>query len=353
MYSLHNTVILNFGMSSSPVLFAGHLAATLSSLIVATVVSTQAQMLCAAQSWNMDVLGLLLVSLQLAVMCLPYVGYHKAGGPALFPPISLANHYTWQRRALTWMAFSLLAGGTHAWGTLTLQGNPLQADTLVATIFGYGPSLGLVLLAGNPVPLHDYRTVYVAPGTKVEWLTPAAFYSEPASKATAMQRAVVRLSMSGHVLGAFMLLILPSVAGLFRSEWYTKLCGATTLALLLVRRLHGQLPIYHIARSQLGTRVMETYKRAAAAPGWKNQLCTPLQEKRGLSRHVNQLGVAEHVLLNAQMMVMLAYQHHSDISGAVGWTTRGICLVWNVGFASIGGRWWLSRLLQTATKYAA
>jgi len=228
-----------------------HLAATLSSWAVATIVSAQARRLCTPSSWNMDVLGLLLVLIQIAAMGMPYVGYHKAGGPVLFPPISCANNYTLHRRVLTWVAFTLLAGGMHAWTSLTSTSNPMQITAVATTTFHHVPSAGLILLAGNPVPLRDYTTAVVARGTHVEWLTPAAFSHAP-SKATARHKAVIRLSMAGHLLGALVLIVVPPVGGLLRREWYTKVCSCFALALLTGR--HRRLPIYQMANSLLTQR---------------------------------------------------------------------------------------------------
>ena len=147
-----------------------HVAATLSSGATAAVVSNQARRhIASGGSDRMDTLCLLLGSIQFAAMLLPYVGFHKAGGPALFPPISCVNHYSMLRRVGTWVAFSLLAGGMHAWTCLTMPGNPMLTPEIVSNAIAYLPSAGLVLLAGNPVPLSGYTTAIVARGTDVEW----------------------------------------------------------------------------------------------------------------------------------------------------------------------------------------
>ena len=122
-------------MTSIEITALGHLAATLLSWSLAIFLSMQARQLCAPSSLSMDVLGLILVSIQLAAMCLPYVGYHKDGGPVLFPPISCANNYTTQRRVATWVAFTLLAGGFHAWTSLTIATNPMHTTAVASTIF--------------------------------------------------------------------------------------------------------------------------------------------------------------------------------------------------------------------------
>mmetsp|Transcript_354 Transcript_354/g.972 ORF Transcript_354/g.972 Transcript_354/m.972 type:complete len:342 (+) Transcript_354:166-1191(+) len=329
-------------LESTETKLLAHLAATLLSWALAVSVSRRARQLCAQSSPNMDMLGLLLGLIQLGVMYLPYIGYHASGGPVLFPPISCANNYTWLRRAATWAGFSLLAGGVHAWTILTSMSNPVQAAETFADFLSYLPPAGLILLAGNPVPLRDYVTAFAAPGTEAEWMTPAA-YRHAVSKLTARNRPAVRLLMAAHLLGALLLIVAPSISGLFRREWYTKLCACFALALFVGHQ--QRLPIYRMASSQLSAKVMETY---AGAPGWQNQLNAPRRELK-LWKLINELGVAEHLLLNSLMLVMLSYQHHDEVQG-LGWASRMIALLWNAGFASFGGEMLLSMLLRTATK---
>jgi len=333
-----------------------HLAATLSSWAAASVVSMQVQRQCVG---NMDILGLLLVSTQLAGMILPYVRYHKDGGPVLLPPISCANNYSWFRRLATWFAFTLLAGGMHAWTVLTLPGNPMQSNAVVAKAFAYSPSACLVLLAGNPVPLRDYTTAVVARGTDVEWLVPASF-SHSVKQIAPRNRVVIRWLMALHLLGALALMTVPLVGALLRKQWHTKLCACFALA-LFIPGCHRRLPIFHLAGELLDCKVMETYRDegsrragggAARRLGWTNEINVP-RGGRELWRAVNWIGALEHVLLNALMLVTLSTQHYDEIRGPIGWASRAICLGWNVGFASFGGRWWLSRLMAAATKYSS
>ena len=321
-----------------------HLMATLSSCALATIVSMQARRICSPSSWSMDVLGLLLILVQMAAMCLPYVGYHKAGGPILFPPISCANNYTWLRLVGTWLAFTLLAGGMHAWTALTHLGNRMQIPEVIAVRYFCIPSAGLVLLAGNPVPLRDYTTAFVARGTEAAWLVPAAF-SHNVSKQMTIYKGVTRLLMAGHLLGALVLIVAPLVGGFLRAEWYTKLCASFHLALLM--GCHSRLPIYRLASYQLDAKVTERFTGCGATHGWKNELNSP-QNGRELWKLINKLGVLEHLLLNALMVVILSYQRYTEVHGLVGWASRGIALLWNVGFATWGGKWWLTKLLEHA-----
>jgi len=325
-----------------------HLLATLLSCALATIVSTQARRLCLPCSWQTDMLALVLVSIQLLAMCLPYAGYHKAGGPVLFPPISCANHYSWLRRVGAWVAFTLLAGGMHAWATLTTPGNPMQTTTAVAEVFRCIPSAGLALLAGHPVPLRDYTTAVVARGTDVEWLTPAAF-THSVSRLNGRNKRVVRWLMAAHLLGATSVILAPSIGGLLRRAWSTKVVSCLALALLSPGS-RRTVPIFHMANSLLESKVMMRYEGSGATPGWKNELNSP-RRGRTLWKLVNVLGVHEHLLLNALMLVILCYQRYEEVHGAAGWLARAIALLWNVGFASWGGKWWLSRLLEAAMQH--
>ena len=323
-----------------------HIAASLSSWAVATIVSTRAQNACNRNSWSMDVLGLLLVLVQIAAMCLPYVGYHKDGGPTLFPPISCANHYTRLRRLGTWVAFTLLAGWLHAWTILTSFGNPIRLPEAIAMAFFWVPSSGLILLAANPVPLRDYTTKVVARGTETEWLIPVAFRHD-VSKMTAINRGVIRCLMAGHLLGALVLIVAPMAGGLLRANWHTKLCACVAFALLTGG--HRRLPIFHLASRLLASKVSPRVDWKAS-PAWTNEL-NSAAHGRELWKLVNTLGVLEHVFLNALMVVILSYQPLSEVSGPVGWASRAIALLWNAGFASWGGTWWLGKLLDAANKY--
>ena len=339
-----------------------HLAATLSSWALATVVSTQTrQHIRIGSNSRMDILCLSLGSIQLATMLLPYIGFHKAGGPALFPPISCVNHYSVLRRVGNWLAFSLLAGGMHAWTCLTMPGNPMQSPELITKAFAYIPSAGLVLLAGNPVPLRGYTTAVVARGTEVEWLIPASLSLSWSKKVVSRRdKTIIRGLMAAHLLGALVLLTVPLAGALLRKEWYTKLCACIAVALWLPS-CNRRLPIFHLASDLLETKVMDTYPEQDDAggaqgvtsrrrPAWTNSLnATRGGHERW--KTVNRLGVLEHVLLNSLMMVVLSLQHHDEIHGPVGWVARAIALGWNVAFASFGGRWWLAKLLAAATEY--
>lgn len=225
----------------------------------------------------------------------------------------------------------------------------MQTTEAVAEVFSCVPSAGLVLLAGNPVPLREYTTAYVARGTDVEWMTPAAF-SHAASKVKAGNRHVIRWLMAMHLLGALLLMTAPCVGGLLRTEWSTKLCACLALA-LLYPGCHRRLPIFRMAGTLLDTRVMETYTGAGTTPGWQNQLNSP-RRGRALWTRINVLGVTEHLLLNALMLVLLSYQQYGDVQGLAGWASRAIAVLWNVGFASWGGKYWLGKLLLTAKKYS-
>lgn len=346
-----------------------HLTATLCSWALATVVSTRL-IDVVDDHLRLDILSLLLTSIQLAAMLLPYVAYHKDGGPILLTPISCANHYTWLRRVATWTTFTLLAGGMHAWTVLTLPGNPMHSTDAVATAISYVPSACLVVLAGNPVALRDYTTAIVARGTEVEWLVPAA-YRHSASALAPRNKVVIRWLMACHLLAALVLMTVPLAGALFRKAWYTKLCACFALS-MLVPGCHRRLPIFHLASGLLDAKVMETYDvqqqqpqqptrgAAAARRGgghpprhneWSNELNVPFQG-RELWKAVNRIGVVEHVLLNALMLVTLSVQHHGEIHGPIGWSARAIALGWNVSFASYGGRWWLSQLAAAATRYS-
>lgn len=322
-----------------------HVLATLSSWALAIIISTEAQQRCITPG-NMDTLGLFLVLVQLGAMWLPYVGYHKAGGPVLFPPISCANHFSWPRRVGTWVAFTVLAGGMHAWMVLTCSGNPMQTEAL-AMVFSCAPSAGLVLLAGNPVPMRDYTMRVVARGTEVEWLTPAAF-SHSVSELKARNRSVIRCLMAMHLLGAVSLITVPCVGGLLRNEWYTKAWSCLALA-LLYPGFNRQVPIYRIADTVLDTKVMDT--GTGTTRGWKNKINS---SRLGTApwKLINVLGVAEHLLLNALMLVLLSYQQCREVQGPAGWASRAIALLWNVGFASWGGKWGLSKLLEASNKHS-
>ena len=321
-----------------------HVAATFASCAVAISVSRAARQHVTSGETSMDILGLLLACTQFAAMLLPYVGYHQDGGPALFPPISLANHYTWLRRGATWAAFSLLAGGMHAWTLLTMPGNPMQYDpAFVVAAIAYLPSAGLVLLAGNPVPLRDYTTKVVAKGTDVQWMVPASL-SHVALRLAPRNEAVIRCLMAAHLGGAFVLLSVPLVGAILRTAWTSKLCACVALALFLPR-CQRKLPIYRLATALLDSKVMETTPKGAA---WTNELNAPRRGDKW--KVVNRLGVGEHVLLNALMLVIFSLQRHEEVRGPVGWAARALALGWNVGFASVAGRWWLQRLLAAAAK---
>jgi hypothetical protein len=345
--------------------FVQHVTATLSSWAFATAVSKQVRLQITRSGDNrMDILGLMLALIQCAAMVLPYVGYHDDGGPVLFPPISCANHYSLPRRAATWVAFSVLAGGMHAWTCLTIPGNPMQGPDVIAEAFAYLPSAGLVLLAGNPVPQSDYKTNFIARGTDVEWLMPAAFRVASKSKKLTSRhgKLVVHWLMVAHMVGAYTLMVVPLVGALLRTQWYTKLCAYFALA-LFIPGCHRRLPIFHLAGGLLESKVMGTYayprqeqgrggssrKGPARRPVWTNELNAP---RGGPERwkEYNRIGVLEHVLLNSLMLVIFSLQHHGEIHGPIGWATRIIALGVNVAFASFGGQWWLTKLFHSCNE---
>ena len=131
--------------------------------------------------------------------------------------------------------------------------------------------------------------------------------------------------MAAHLLGALTLLTVPLAGALLRKLWHTKLCACFALA-LFAPQFNRHLPIFHLARGLLESKVMDTYPEqgrhaggaqggaARRRPAWTNGL-NAARGGQERWRAVNRLGVLEHALLNSLMLVIISMQRQDEVHG--------------------------------------